>query len=306
MQTSDEAILRVEGLQKRFGSFEAVKNVNFTVYRGDVFGFLGPNGAGKSTTIRCITSLMNYDAGSIRVFGGDLRHKRTAILSRVGCIIEKPDFYKYLSAEQNLKLAARISGSTISKRKISEMLDFVGLKGREKDKVKGYSQGMKQRLGLAQALLHDPELIILDEPTNGLDPQGIVELRNLILRLRDEHSKTIVISSHQLSEIELISNRLVIINKGVSLVEGSVAELLHADELLISLELDSVAKARQLIQQHFPDVTIESEDATRLHISMHKERVAALNRMLVEHRIEVSGIESRRKLEEFFISIVNS
>ncbi len=306
MQPPDVPILQVKNLRKSFGSFEAVKDVSFQIYPGDVFGFLGPNGAGKSTTIRCMTSLIRSDSGSIQIFGKDLKHHRNEILSRIGCIIEKPDFYKYLSAETNLKLAARLSTKSISLSKIYEMLEFVGLKGRERDKVGGYSQGMKQRLGLAQALLHDPELIILDEPTNGLDPQGIVELRTLILQLRDEHRKTILLSSHQLSEIELIANRMVIINKGNTVVEGAVADLLHADELLIALDLGSAQQGAALVKLHFPDIHIVDVEGTRLQLSMHKERVPQLNRMLVDQGIEVFGIESRRKLEEFFITMINS
>jgi ABC-type multidrug transport system ATPase subunit len=178
-------IVEVKNLVKNYGSFCAVKDVSFDVYENDVFGFLGPNGAGKSTTIRTILSLIKPTSGAINLFGKPLKDNRNYILSKVGCIVEKPDFYKYLSAQKNLELFARISGNPINKSKISELIEFVGLKGREKDKFSGFSHGMKQRLGIAQTLLHNPDLIILDEPTTGLDPQGIIDIRNLILHLKN-------------------------------------------------------------------------------------------------------------------------
>ena len=184
-----EEVIKVEKLAKNFGSFEAVRDVSFTVNKGDVFGFLGPNGAGKSTTIRCLLSLIRLNAGTIQMFGKSYATHRYEILSKIGSIIEKPDFYNYLSAQKNLEIFARISGATVSTKEIHEMLEFVGLGGRGKDKTKGFSNGMKQRLGIAQTLLHKPALIILDEPTTGLDPQGIIEIRNLILRLKNEQNK---------------------------------------------------------------------------------------------------------------------
>lgn len=213
-----EKAIEVKQLAKSFGSFQAVRDVSFSVNKGDVFGFLGPNGAGKSTTIRCLLSLIKPNAGEIKLFGMDYAGNRASILSKIGSIIEKPDFYKYLSAQKNLEIFARISGADVTKKQILEMIDFVGLSGREGDKVSGFSHGMKQRLGIAQTLLHQPDLIILDEPTTGLDPQGIVEIRNLILRLKNEQNKTILLSSHQLSEIELIANRMVIIKDRKSVV----------------------------------------------------------------------------------------
>ncbi|MFM6964551.1 MAG: ABC transporter ATP-binding protein, partial [Sphingomonadales bacterium] len=230
-----QPIIQVTGLQKKFGAFEAVKDVNFTVHKGDVFGFLGPNGAGKSTTMRCMLSLIKPNAGQIRLFGKDLQTERDAILARVGSIVEKPDFYKYLSAQKNLEIFARISGAHVDKRAILSTLDFVGLSGREKDKVGGFSHGMRQRLGIAQTLLHQPDLIVLDEPTTGLDPQGIIEVRDLILRLKNEQQKTVILSSHQLAEIELVANRMVIINRGHTVIEGTVADLMNAQQTLLNI-----------------------------------------------------------------------
>jgi ABC-type multidrug transport system ATPase subunit len=299
-----EEVIKVEKLAKNFGSFEAVRDVSFTVNKGDVFGFLGPNGAGKSTTIRCLLSLIKLNAGSIEMFGKSYEKNRFEILSKIGCIIEKPDFYNYLSAEKNLEIFARISGATVSKKEIEEMLDFVGLSGRGKDKTKGYSHGMKQRLGIAQTLLHKPELIILDEPTTGLDPQGIIEIRNLILRLKNEQNKTILLSSHQLSEIELIANRMVIITKGKSLVEGDVQELLNAQELTVRLELSDLEKALPLIKKQFVNSEITQITNSEISISIEKEQIPVLNKLLIQNDILIYAMEPKRKLEDFFMKIV--
>jgi len=301
-----EEVIKVEKLAKNFGSFEAVRDVSFTVNKGDVFGFLGPNGAGKSTTIRCLLSLIRLNAGTIQMFGKSYATHRYEILSKIGSIIEKPDFYNYLSAQKNLEIFARISGASVSTKEIHEMLEFVGLGGRGKDKTKGFSHGMKQRLGIAQTLLHKPELIILDEPTTGLDPQGIIEIRNLILRLKNEQNKTILLSSHQLSEIELIANRMVIITKGKSLVEGNVQELLNAQELTVRLELSDVNKAIPLIQQHFSNVEITRINEVEISLSIEKQQVPHLNKMLGDNNILVYALEPKRKLEDFFMKIVQS
>lgn len=301
-----ETVIKVEHLAKSFGSFQAVKDVSFTVNKGDVFGFLGPNGAGKSTTIRCLLSLIKPDAGNIEMFGKSYSNQRSAILANIGSIIEKPDFYKYLSAQKNLEIFARISGAKVSKSEIGEMLDFVGLGGRGGDKIGGFSHGMKQRLGIAQTLLHKPDLIILDEPTTGLDPQGIIEIRNLILRLKNEQKKTILLSSHQLSEIELIANRMVIINKGKSIVEGEVQDLLNAQELVVHLEVDQVEKAVQVIRAQFPNAQIVSQNATELEVAIEKQNVPLLNKLIIENGISVFALEPKRKLEDFFIKIVQA
>jgi ABC-type multidrug transport system ATPase subunit len=299
-------IIKVQHLAKNFGSFQAVKDVSFTVNKGDVFGFLGPNGAGKSTTIRCMLSLIKPDNGQIQLFGKDLQKHRNEILSKVGSIIEKPDFYRYLSAEKNLAIFARISGKDVSKREIAEMLDFVGLNGRNRDKVGGFSHGMKQRLGIAQTLLHQPDLIVLDEPTTGLDPQGIVEIRNLILRLKSEQNKTVILSSHQLSEIELISNRMVIINKGQSIIEGDVKELLNAQEMVVQLEVNDMDKTIQVINASFAGASHKKINERIIEVNIEKQLVPNLNRILVQEGVEIHAMEPKRKLEDFFMKIIQS
>ena len=302
----NETIIDVQHLAKSFGSFEAVKDVSFSVQRGDVFGFLGPNGAGKSTTIRCMMSLITPDKGSIELFGKSLQTHRNEILRNIGSIIEKPDFYKYLSAEKNLEIFARISGADVSKKEIHEMLEFVGLSTRGKHKVGGFSHGMKQRLGIAQTLLHKPELIILDEPTTGLDPQGIIEVRNLILRLKNEQNKTILLSSHQLSEIELIANRMVIINQGKSIVEGNVQDLLQAEEIVVKVTVDDSEKAKRCIAQLEFAQNLEVINSIEIEVLMKKNEIAAFNKFLVQHDVAVFSLEPKRKLEDYFIKIIQA
>jgi ABC-2 type transport system ATP-binding protein len=301
-----QTIIKVRNLSKKFGAFEAVKNVSFTVHKGDVFGFLGPNGAGKSTTIRCLLSLISPDNGSIELFDKSLQRNRSEILANIGSIIEKPDFYKYLSAQKNLEIFARISGADVSKKEIHEMLDFVGLGDRAKHKVKGFSHGMKQRLGIAQTLLHKPELIILDEPTTGLDPQGIIEIRNLILRLKNEQNKTILLSSHQLSEIELIANRMVIINQGRSIVEGSVDELLNSEETMVRIEVDSVDSALEFVHSRFNPAEITRTSAKELEVLISKNRIPDLTKELVLAGFTIHAVEPKRKLEDYFIKTIQA
>ncbi|MFM7644065.1 MAG: ABC transporter ATP-binding protein [Sphingomonadales bacterium] len=301
-------IIEVKGLQKFFGAFEAVKDVNFTVNKGDVFGFLGPNGAGKSTTMRCMLSLIKPNAGQIRLFGKNLQTDRNTILARVGSIVEKPDFYKYLSAQKNLEIFARISGASVDKRAILATLDFVGLAGREKDKVGGFSHGMRQRLGIAQTLLHQPDLIVLDEPTTGLDPQGIIEVRDLILRLKNEQLKTVILSSHQLAEIELVANRMVIINRGQTVIEGTVADLMNAQQTLLNIEFsqESSAAAAQVITQRFPGSEVQVVSPKTLQLQLEKQQIASLNSHLVNAGFEIVALEPKRKLEDFFIQMTQS
>jgi ABC-type multidrug transport system ATPase subunit len=210
----------------------------------------------------------------------------------------------YLSAEKNLEVFARISGVNIPKKKIHEMIDFVGLNGREKDKLRGFSHGMKQRLGIAQTLIHDPELIILDEPTTGLDPQGIIDIRNLILKLKNEQNKTILLSSHILSEIELIANRMVIINKGKTVVQGSVADLLNAQDLIVSFNVDDVEKAKKITKTSALNVVVDSVDNNNLLIHISKEKVALLNKQFCDQGIQVFAIEAKRKLEDYFLKLI--
>lgn len=301
-----EKIVEVKHLSKLFGKTRAVEDVSFDVYRGDVFGFLGPNGAGKSTTIRAMLSLIAPTSGNISLFGKSLHSNRGFILSKIGCIVEKPDFYQYLSAEKNLEIFARISGSSVSRTRIHEMIEFVGLKGREKDKVGHFSHGMKQRLGIAQTILHDPDLIILDEPNTGLDPQGSIDIRNLILQLKNERNKTILLSSHILSEIEIIANRMVIIAKGKSIVQGNVSELLNQQELIVTFEVDQPEKARQIIATKLSTAAIGNLENNLLQLHIAHQDIPKVNQWLSENGVNVFGIDSKRKLEDYFLKLVSN
>ena len=302
------AIVSIRQLSKRFGPFQALKEINLQVEQGDIYGFLGQNGAGKSTTMRCMLSLIRPDAGEIELFGQSLTTNREAILSRVGCLIEKPDFYKYLSAFKNLELFSRISGKPSSRAEIMDMLEFVGLAGREKDLVGGFSHGMRQRLGIAQTLLHDPDLIVLDEPTTGLVPQGIIDMRNLILRLKTEKNKTIILSSHNLHEVELICNRMVIIHKGESLVEGRVDALLQEEDQIIRIQSTATGQAQaiQVLAAQFPGLSYQILGLDSLEIVLAKDLIPSLNAALVQSGIPVFAMEAKRKLEDYFINLVSA
>ena len=298
-----DKIIEINSLTKDFKDLRAVNSLNLNVFEGDVFGFLGPNGAGKSTTIRMLLSLIKPTEGSIKLFDKTLQKNRIEILKRIGAIVEKPDFYGYLSAYKNLEILGKISGKEISKNRIMEVLELVGLSKRFKSKVKTFSHGMKQRLGLGQALLHNPDLIILDEPTTGLDPQGMKEIRDLILHLSKVEKKTIFLSSHILSEVELVANRMIIINKGTTKVEGYVKDLLNAKKLKVSFEVNDEEKTNSLLAQSDWINKLESQAKTIFMFSLENYEIADLNRYLVENGIAVSAVIPTRSLEDYFLKI---
>ena len=303
--TEEDKVIEVRGLTKDFKDIRAVDSLSVNVYRGDVFGFLGPNGAGKSTTIRMLLTLIRPKEGSIKIFGKSLMEDRNEILKDIGAIIENPAFYNYLSAYKNLEILSRMSGREISSNKIMETLETVGLKERSASKVKTYSHGMKQRLGIAQALLHDPELIILDEPTTGLDPQGMKEIRDLINYLCKEKNKTIFLSSHILSEVEQVANRMIIINKGKTVVEGKVQELLDSAEMKVTIEVDDVEAAAQLIKDSGWAEKLLSANNNKMVFDVKTDEIAHLNKYMVSNNISVSAIVPTRSLEEYFLKITD-
>jgi len=296
-------IIKVSGLTKQFQNLTAVNNLSFTVQQGNVYGFLGQNGAGKSTTIRMLLTLITPTAGDIEIFGLKLKTHRNDILKQTGVVIEKPDVYKYLSAFENLKLFSRLSGVKLSSDQLMQQLEIVGLASRARDLVKTYSQGMKQRLGIAIALVHNPELIILDEPTNGLDPQGIADIRNLILHLSKEQKKTIVVSSHLLNEIEQIATNVLIIDKGRKIREGLASELFDPSSSLIELITTHNERSRNtLLNSNWKDFVVTAQHET-IFLKMNKQSVPALNRYLVEQNIEVLSLQPRNSLEDYFLSV---
>lgn len=297
------SIIRVDHLTKHFRDIKAVENLSFTVEEGQVYSFLGQNGAGKSTTIRMLLTLIQPTSGSIDIFGMDLQRHRKEILRQVGAIIERPDLYKYLTALENLRIFATMSGIKISGKKLMDQLAMVGLEQRAHSKVKTYSQGMKQRLGIATALVHDPKLIILDEPTNGLDPQGIADIRNLILMLSREKNKTLLISSHLLSEIELIADSMLIIDKGKKLVEGRVNDLFDPAETVVELKTTNDAAAfeklsgsdfREFVQQRRNDCVL---------LKLHRNRIPEVLKELVRMEVNVISLHSKHSLEDYFLSL---
>ena len=294
-------VVQVQNLSKKFGDIDAVKNLSFTVNEADVYGFLGQNGAGKSTTIRMMLSLIKPEGGIIEIFEKNINTHRSEILKQTGAVIERPDLYKYLSAYDNLSIFARLSGVKVSRKLLMDQLDVVNLAHRSESKVKTFSQGMKQRLGIAVALVNDPKLIILDEPVNGLDPQGIADMRNLIINLSKEMGKTVLISSHLLSEIELIANRMIIINKGEKIVEGVVDELLDPAHTVIDIDSTNNDKAREQLLQTKWAVYLQENKV--LQLMMNKDLVPQLVKELVAMDIQLLSVNSSHSLENYFLSL---
>ncbi len=300
-----QQIVRVTGLTKQFKNLTAVNDLSFSVNEGDVYGFLGQNGAGKSTTIRMMLSLIEPTFGNIQMFGMDLEKHRREILRNVGAVIEKPDVYKYLSAYDNLQLFARLSGIKPTQKLIMDQLEMVGLRNRAEDKVKTFSQGMKQRLGIAIALIHNPQLIILDEPTNGLDPQGIADIRNLILQLSREFKKTIIVSSHLLNEIEQIATRLLIIDKGEKLVEGNATTLFDPAQTIVEIQtLDNFYALMQLKGSKWADMLQKSNNNAIL-LKVDRKLIPTLHADLAAMRIQLISLQPRNSLEDYFLQVTS-
>lgn len=298
-------IIKVTALSKQFRNITAVDNLSFTVKEGDVYGFLGQNGAGKSTTIRMLLTLITPTHGTIELFGLNLCTHRLEILKQVGAIIEKPDMYKYLSAYENLKLFAKLSGVKCTDKLLMQQLEVVGLAGREHDKVKTFSQGMKQRLGIAISLIHDPKLIILDEPTNGLDPQGIADVRNLILHLSREMKKTVFVSSHLLNEIEQVATRVLIIDKGKKVVEGTAAELFDPSQTVAELDTLDNKQCLQNLQQSQWQQCLQPQRSHTLLLKLHRNQLPELHRWLAQQDVGIISLQPRHTLEDFFLQVTS-
>ena len=296
-------IIVAKHLYKQFKGIKAIDDLSFSVPRGKVYGFLGQNGAGKSTTIRMLLTLVEPTAGEIEIFGLNLIKHRSEILKKVGAIIERPDLYKYLSAIENLAIFATMSGIKFSRKKLSDQLEKVGLLARAESKVGTYSQGMKQRLGIAIALIHDPELIILDEPMNGLDPQGIADIRNLILHLSREAGKTLLVSSHLLSEMELIADSMLIIDKGKKIVEGKMDELFNPEDTIIELQASHPATAYEKLQATDLNRYILNKRGDDILFRVNRNDVPGLIKTLVQLNIEIISVYSRHSLENYFLSL---
>lgn len=297
-------VISVENLSKQFTEVKAVDALSFSVKRGEVYGFLGQNGAGKSTTIRMLLTLIKPTAGAIHIFGKNIQTHRREILKNTGAIIEKPDLYKYLTAYQNLKIMSQLSGIHPAKKQLMDQLEKVGIAERADSKVKTFSQGMKQRLGIACALIHNPELIILDEPTNGLDPQGIADIRNLIRHLSKEENKTVFVSSHLLSEIELIADSMLIIDRGRKVAEGKVADLLNPADTLVKIEATNEQETSAILKQS--QWNRKLQEGSELILKMHRNEIPELTKFLVHNQVEVISVQPKHSLEDFFLSLTTS
>jgi ABC-type multidrug transport system ATPase subunit len=294
-----DALVEVTGLTKRYGDTLAVDGVDLTVLAGEVYGFLGPNGAGKTTTLRILTGLIAPTSGHVRVLGG--RPGQADVQVRTGSMIESPAFYPYLSGLDNLRLLAEYAA--VSRKRIDEVLELVDLTDRAKDRFSTYSLGMKQRLGVAAALLKDPELVILDEPTNGLDPAGMRDMRRLIREL-GSGGRTVLLSSHLLGEVQQICDRVGIINSGRMVAEHNVEELRGEQELLV--RADPRAGAQKVLTDFLGPGTVHLYDDT-LRVKVEPQRAAEVNRVLVEAGIAVSELHStERALEDIFFELTTT
>ena len=295
------SVLQTDQLTRKYRQRVVVDRLSLTVERGDIFGFLGQNGAGKSTTIRMALGLVRPTSGRVSVLGHDMARQPLRALQRVGAIIEAPAFYENFSGRQNLRMLAAMSGGA-ERQRIEMVLEIVGLRDRANDPVKVYSHGMRQRLGIAQALLPNPEFVILDEPTDGLDPQGLQEIRVLIRRLRDEFGLTVMLSSHLLHEVEQICNRVAIIETGHLLYQGSVGDLI-AEHHWIKLRVDRLSEAYELLSLD-PELSISRNGDESLHLRITDEQIPVVNARLVQQGFSVMEISPQREsLEEVFLRL---
>lgn len=297
-------ILEVKGISKNFNGFKAVDDLSFSVSQGEIYGLLGQNGAGKSTTIRILLSLIRPDKGTINYFGRPFATTRRESLKKIGAIIERPDHYKYLTALQNLSFFSRMSSGHLSTQQLIDLLVKVGLGERVHSKVRTFSMGMKQRLGLAIALVHDPSILILDEPANGLDPQGIADIRQLILELSKKEGKTLIVSSHLLSEMEQMADSMLIMDRGKKIVEGKVSSLLDArNSVVIVQTTDNNHVATSLSSGGFANrLQIQGRF---LYFNMDKNDVPELLRQIQLTGAGLLSLNTRHSLEEYFLQLTN-
>lgn len=298
---SSTAAINFDRLSKVFGRrrrVEAVRGLDLEIQPGQVYGFLGPNGAGKSTTIRMMMDLIRPSRGSVYLFGHDVRKEHEVLEKRVGALVEGAMFYDFLTGRRNLEILARTNGRYDSDH-IQRLLERVGMADRADRRVKGYSTGMKQRLGLAAALIGDPDLVLLDEPTNGLDPAGMHEIRQFIRQLVDRQGKTVFLSSHLLGEVEQICDRVAIIDQGQVVREGAVSELLAGEATLI-IEATPLDLAETVLFERWS----VSRNSHRLVVKADRRDAPAIIRLLVDNEIQLFQVQiQRRTLEELFLSV---
>lgn len=302
-----EAVLELKNLTKRIGNKNVVDDLSLTVNRGEIFGLLGPNGAGKTTAIRMIVGLISKSQGDVAVAGVDAKQDFVKTMTEIGAIVENPEMYKFLSGYQNLLQFARMAKDDISKERIYEVVKMVELENVIHKKVKTYSLGMRQRLGVAQAMLHNPSLLILDEPTNGLDPQGIYDFRSYLRELTKE-GISVLVSSHQLSEMQMMCDRVAIIQEGKLVDIRSIIELTDegSGQSLVQFEVNDVSEAENALTQAYPDAEVVTNDE-HIQLMTAREDIPDMNRTLVEAGVSVYGISVQKyTLEEKFLEMTKA
>ncbi|MGG3280843.1 ABC transporter ATP-binding protein [Paenibacillus solani] len=300
----NEYAIETHELTRLFGKRETVKQINLKVPKREIYGFLGPNGAGKTTTIRMLLGLIRCSSGEIRILGKDLNKHRMDILKDVGSLVESPSYYAHLSGYKNLKIMALIHG--IQESRIQEVLEWVRLSQAAHRPVKSYSLGMKQRLGIAMALITNPKLLILDEPTNGLDPSGIQEIRELITRLPRDFDITVLLSSHLLSEIEQVATWVGIINQGELIFQGPLQELTDRSKPYVWLEMDRPLEAAAALNDHGFDAVPEISTGQVRTSMIDRPQSAEMIRFLVNHQYDVYRVTEKKKtLEEIFLELTS-
>lgn len=294
------AIVQIKGLSKEIKNKKIVSDLSFDIYEGEVFGFLGPNGAGKTTTIRMMVGLMSITEGDVIINGNSIKTDFEKAVANIGAIVENPELYKFLSGYDNLMQYARMVKG-ITKEKIDEVVELVGLTSAIRSKVKTYSLGMRQRLGLAQCLLHDPKVLILDEPTNGLDPAGIREMRDYLQKLTREKGMAVIVSSHLLSEMEMMCDRIGIIQKGELVGVQTVNELINEESQTYIVEVSDISSAQKILSVYSVDVSKGD-----LYVQASREDVPDIIEKLVHAGVKIYGIKVNSKtLEDRFLEITN-
>ena len=305
--------LEIKNIEKRFGSRTVLNKVSFETKTGEVFGLLGPNGAGKTTLIKMITGLLNIDDGEILINGKSLEHDFEAAMENIGAIVENPEFYKYMTGKQNILQYARLHKSVTIER-VNEVIELVGLSNRINEKVGKYSLGMRQRLGLAITLLHNPKVLILDEPTNGLDPAGIKQLRDILTNMAHKEDVCVLVSSHLMSEMELMCDRVAILSNGNILSVDTMENMLHdvsGKDVTYNFEVSDSNSAITAITEYNPDIinSITSDTTFELKINRNsaKDIVSTITDLLVENKISIYAIIpiENQKLEDAFMEITN-
>ncbi|SIS57760.1 ABC transporter ATP-binding protein [Salimicrobium flavidum] len=296
-----ESIMKLEKVNKTIGSHHVIKDLSFEIYPGEVFGFLGPNGAGKTTTIRMMVGLMSMNSGDIVIAGHSVHKQRNQAMKRIGAIVENPEMYPFMSGWKNLVHFARM-GEDVSEERIKEVVKLVGLENRINDKVHKYSLGMRQRLGIAQALLHRPSVLILDEPTNGLDPSGMKEIRAYIQRLAKVENVAVIVSSHILSEMEMMCDRFGVIHNGELVDIQSVNDAIADADMEVTIEATPLAVAERILKEETDHVMTKNDCC---QVVLEKERIPEITVRLVENNVNIYSIYTQRKtLEDQFLKVI--